>query len=119
MQETAEEQHKEGKTLEQYAEENGMSLDELEEAWKSKAKLHIERALLIREVFTREQMELTNEELNQELYAMAGEYEVEPEQMYKMLQENNSLDELRFRTISNKVNEFLESNAQIVVEEAA
>lgn len=114
LQETVEAQKKEGKTLEQYASENGMSVEELVEAWRAKAKLNIERALLIREVFVREEMELTNEELGQELQAMAQEYEVDPQRMFAMLKENDSIDELRFRTIQNKVNEFLERNAQPV-----
>jgi trigger factor len=113
MRETAEEQHRGGKTLEQYAAENGMTVEQLYEAWKTKAKMHIERALLIREVFTQEGMQLSNDELNRELYAMAGEYQLEPEQMFNMLRENNALDELQFRTISRKVAEFLEQNADV------
>ncbi|AIE86564.1 trigger factor [Fimbriimonas ginsengisoli] len=113
MQETAQEQQKAGKSMEQYAAENGMTVEALYDAWKSKAKMHIERALLIREVFTKEGMQLSNEELNRELYAMAGEYGVEAEQMFNMLRENNALDELQFRTISRKVSDFLEANAEI------
>jgi trigger factor len=111
MEQAAAEQEKAGKTLEQYAAENGMTLEQFDEAWKSKAKMHIERALLIRDVFTKEQMQLTNEELNSELYVMAGEYEVEAEQMFNMLRENDALDELHFRAISHKVSHFLEENA--------
>jgi len=113
MQETYDEQRKEGKTLEQYAAENGMTVEQLDEAWRSKAKTHIERALLIREVFTQEQMQLTNEELNAELYAMAREYDVEAEQMFNMLRENNAMDELHFRAISHKVTALLEENADV------
>lgn len=113
MQETAYEQSQEGKSLEQYAAENGMTLEQLAEAWQSKAKMHIERALLIREVFVRENMQLSNQELNSELFAMAQEYGVEPEEMVKMLQENRALDELQFRAISRKVGDFLEASADV------
>jgi trigger factor len=113
MQETAEEQQKAGKTLEQYAQENGMTVDELTQAWKDKAKMHVERALLIREIFTKEKMKLTNDELNRELVAMADEFEVEPEEMVRMLKENQALDELHFRAISHKVSEFLLKNAEV------
>jgi len=113
LRETAEEQNKAGKSLEDYAAENGMSIEALQKAWQEKAKMHIERALLIREVFSTENMELTNTELNVELVAMAREYEVPPEQLVKMLQESNALDELHFRAISRKVSRFLESAADV------
>lgn len=113
LRETAEEQNKAGKSLEDYAAENGMSIEALQKAWQEKAKMHIERALLIREVFSAENMELTNTELNVELVAMAREYEVPPEQLVKMLQESNALDELHFRAISRKVSRFLESSAEV------
>lgn len=113
LRETAMEQGKAGKTLQQYAAENGMTVEDLQKAWQEKAKMHIERALLIREVFTQEKMELTNTELNVELVSMAREYEVGPEEMFKLLQENNAMDELHFRAISRKVSQFLEENAQV------
>ncbi len=112
--EQSEEQQKQGKSLETYAQENGMTLEELINSWKEKAKLHVERALMIREIFTAEQMQLSNQELNQELHAMAGEYQVEPEEMLKLLQANNALDELHYRSISRKVSDFLLTNAELL-----
>jgi trigger factor len=113
LEETAYEQQRQGKSLEQYAAENGMTVEQLILAWQEKAKMHVERALLIREVFTAEQMQLTNQELNVELQGMAQEYGVELEQMVNMLRENNAIDELHFRAISRKVGDFLEANATI------
>jgi trigger factor len=111
--ETKEEQEAQGKTLESYAEENGMSLDELVKAWQERAALYIRRAFLIREVFTKERMQLNNAELNAELFAMAREYEVQPEEMLKTLERNQALEELRFRAISRKVSNFLIECADI------
>lgn len=113
LQETAQEQYEAGKSIEEYAAENGMNLEELQKSWEEKAKLHVERALLIREVFTAEQMQLTNEDLNLELGAMANEYGVDLETMIKLLRENNAMDELQFRSISRKVSDFLEKNADV------
>lgn len=113
LQETAEEQAKNNKTLEQYAAENGMTLEQLAEAWRDKAKMHVARALLIREVYTKEKMEVSNEELNRELYAMAAEFDKEPEEMFRMLQENQALDELHFRAISRKVGDYLLEKAEV------
>jgi trigger factor len=111
--EQSDEQQKQGKSLETYAQENGMTIEELINSWREKAKLHVERALMIREIFTAEQMQLNNQELNQELHAMAAEYEIEADEMLKLLQSNNALDELHYRSISRKVSDFLLSNAEI------
>jgi len=112
LRETAEEQKKEGKTLESYAAEQGMTMDQLSEAWKKTARLHVERALIIKEVFVKENMELSNAELHAELIEMAREYDTEVEEMLKILQKNEALDELHFRAISRKVASFLESLAE-------
>jgi trigger factor len=111
--ETNQEQQAQGKTLEAFAEENGMTLEGLVKAWQERAELYIRRAFLIREVFTAEKMNLTNQDLNVELVAMASEYEVPPEEMLKVLQKNEALDELRFRAISRKVSGFLIEHADI------
>ena len=111
MRETAEEQRKEGKTLENYAAEKGMTIEQLQDAWNKNAKLQVERALMIREVFVKEQMQLTNNEFHAELVEMAREYETEVDEMLKVLQKNEAIDELHFRAISRKVADFLESQA--------
>lgn len=111
LQETAEDQRKQGKSLEDYAKENGMTLEELVENWKEKAQIHVKRALLIREVFTKEQMKLNNQELNQELFAMAQEYEITPEDLLNILKKNNQIEELHFRAIARKVGDFLIEHA--------
>ena len=118
LRETAQEQHRNGKTLESYAAENGMTVDQLQEAWSKNAKIQVERALMIREVFIQEQMQLTNNELQTELVGMAQEYETDVEEMLKMLQKNEALDELNFRAISRKVTDFLESQSEATPLEA-
>lgn len=112
IRETAEEQKKQGKTLESYAAEQGMTIDQLNEEWRKTAKLHVERALIIKEVFVKENMELENMELHAELSEMSREYETENDEMLKILQRNDALDELHFRAISRKVSSFLESHAE-------
>jgi trigger factor len=113
LSETAAEQQREGKTMEQYATENGMSIEQLKQAWEENAKIHVERALLIREVFVAEKMELSNQDLNVELGEMAEEMQVSPQEMVEVLRKNDALDELQFRAISRKVSAFLEENASV------
>ncbi len=111
LQETALEQQKAGKTMEQYAEENGMTVEDLAEKWNESAQVHVKRALLIREVFTREKMQLSNAELSEELVSMAQEYEMSPEDLLTLLRKNNQVEELHFRAIARKVGEFLAEHA--------
>jgi trigger factor len=113
LQETQEEVQQQGKTMEQHAAENGMTVEEFIERWKEQAKTHVIRALMIRTVFEQEKMQINNEDLNRELYAMASEFGVEPQQMLEMLQKNNAMEEIHFRSIQRKVSEFLLQNADI------
>ncbi|RYG43679.1 trigger factor [bacterium] len=114
--ETAQEQAREGKSLEAYAKEQGMTLQEYVDAWRERAKFEIERALLIQQVFVRENMAVSNQDLNMELSRMAGEYQIEPEEMLKSLHANRALDELQFRVIQRKVRDFLYAQAVITDE---
>ena len=115
LRETAEEQNRQGKSLETYAQENGMTVENLVEAWKERAKLEVQRALLIQSVYSQEGMQVGNNELNQELVAMAQEYGVEPMEMVQTLQTNNALDELQFRALSRKVSDFLLAHADVTI----
>ena len=115
LRETAEEQQRNGKTLEEYADENGMTVEALVQAWKDRAKLEVQRALLIQTVYSTEGMQVGNAELNGELVAMAQEYGVEPGEMVETLQQNNALDELQFRALSRKVSDFLLAHADVTI----
>ena len=95
-----------------------MTLEEFAMAWQSKAKLEVERALLVQAVFGQEKMEIDNRELNLELLAMAQEYSTSPEDLVEELRKNNALDELHFRTLTRKVGDFLLSNAEVRIQES-
>ncbi len=113
LHETEQEVREAGKTMETHAAENGMTVEALVEAWREKAKTHVIRALMIRTVFEQEKLQVNNEDLNRELFAMAGEYGVEPQQMLEMLQKNQAMEEVQYRSISRKVSEFLLQNADV------
>lgn len=117
LRETAEEQARNQKTLEQYAAENGMTLDQLVEAWRVRAKTEVERALLIQQVYSKEELKITNLDLNEELVAMAQEYGIKPEELLQLLQQNKAFDELQFRTLARKVGDFLLKHADVTVVE--
>lgn len=111
--EIAQEQGRQGKSLEQYAAENGMVIDDLVKAWHEQAKVHVERAMIVREIFAAEKLAITNDELNEELFSMAQEYQMEPMELLEAMRRAGSLQELQFRAISRKVTNFLIENAKI------
>ncbi|MCB8933802.1 MAG: trigger factor [Chthonomonadaceae bacterium] len=112
LRELAQEQQKKGKTLEQYAAENNMTVEQMVEAWKTEAKTQVIRAIMVREIFAREKMSLSNTELNDELGTMAREFEMPPDQLVEALKKNNALDELHFRALFRKVTLFLDEHAK-------
>ena len=111
LEELRKEQEKKGRTMEQYAAENGMTVEKMAESWRDEAKTQVIRALLVREVFAKEKMALSNEELSQELGVMAQEVQMPPEQLVEALKKNQALDELHFRAIFRKVTHFLDAHA--------
>jgi len=116
--EIQQQQAEQGKTLEVYAQENGMSLEDFVKAWHEQAKVHVERAMVVREIFAKEKLQITNEELNSELFFMAQEFQVEPMELLEFMRKNDSLQELHFRSISRKVTNFLMDNAILTEGEA-
>ncbi len=111
--EIQQQQGEQGKSLEQYAQENGMTMDEFIKAWHDQAKVHVERAMVVREIFAKEKLQITNEELNSELFFMAQEFNVEPMELLEYMRKNDSLQELHFRSISRKVSNFLIEHAVV------
>lgn len=118
LREIQEEQGRQGKSLEQYAVENGMTLESLIQVWNDQAKVHVERAMVVREIFAAEKLQITNDELNRELFSMSREFDIEPMKLLEILKANNTLVELQFRTISRKVTDFLINHAKVTQLEA-
>jgi trigger factor len=115
IRETAEEMHKNGKDFAEFITEQGMTPETYVKAWQDRAKLEVQRALLIQQIFTLEAMTLNNEDLTRELYEMANEFNVDPQEMFDTLQKNNAMDELQFRSISRKVGSFLLDHAAVTI----
>jgi FKBP-type peptidyl-prolyl cis-trans isomerase (trigger factor) len=58
-------------------------------------------------------MQVNNEDMNRELFAMANEFGVEPKEMLETLQKNQAMEELQYRSISRKVSDFLLDKAEV------
>jgi len=113
LQDIAREQSEKKRTMEQFSQEMGMSVEELVEAVKKEAKLYVQRAQAIQEIFLKEEMKLTNEDLNTEVLEMAREFGMQPDQLVDQLKRNNALEELTHRSINRRVMNFLNAHATI------
>lgn len=102
-----------GLTPQQYAEQSGMTMEQLVEAWRHEAKSHVMRAVVVRDIFVKEKLKLSNEDLNIALHEMAGEYEMPAEDLFMALKKNKGLRELEFRAIFKKVIGFLNEHAKV------
>jgi trigger factor len=107
------EMRQQNKTLEDYAKSNGMTFEEMVASWQKEAKTQVQRAVVAREIFIKERLQLTNDDMNQALVQMAYEYQIAPAQLVEIMQKNKSFQELEIRGIFRKVIEFLNANAEI------
>lgn len=112
------EQQEAGRTLEQYAQENGMSVEEFVDAVRKEAKLYVERAQAIQTIFVTEKMKLTNDDVKNELLSMSAEVNISPDELLALLRKNEAMQELTHRAINTRVMDFLESHATITDEDA-
>lgn len=119
LQDIAREQQEKNKTVEQFAEEIGMTVEGLVEAVQSEAKLYVQRAQAIQDIFLKEEMKLTNEDVNLELAQMAAEFKMKPEEVWNELKKNEATQELTHRAINRRVMTFLNAHATIQEVDAA
>lgn len=109
----AQEAARSGIKFEDYAKSNGMTVEEFVKAQQEEARIYVERAVVVREIFAKEEMKLTNTELNAELFDMAREYQIAPQELLTILRKNNAVEDLHYRAIYRKVTKFLIDNAKL------
>ena len=102
-----------GKTLEDQVKENGMTVEELRENYRHKAKTEVLRAMVIREVFQQEDLKVEPKDLEEALMDMSNETGLEPKELWEELQKQRATQELHYRAIARKVREHLVSKAEI------
>lgn len=103
----AEELRGKNQTLEQYAKENGMTVEEFAKALGNEAATQVKRAVVVQEIAIKEQLSLSNQDLNDELIQMAREREEKPEDTLAILKKHEALSELQHRALFRKVTQFL------------
>ncbi len=115
LQEIAYQLREEGSSLEKYAEQNGMTVDELVAAQMTEAKLHVQRATLVREVFVKEEMQITDEDANATFQEILRENKVGQEDVQAFMKENGHQirEEVVFRSMFRKVLGLLRQHAKV------
>ncbi|MBL8049295.1 MAG: trigger factor [Chthonomonas sp.] len=114
MNELAQQARQQGTTIEEYAKANGMTVEEMLANWQAEAKTQVMRAVAAREIFAKEKLRLTNQDMNEMLIAMSYEYQVAPAELVKAMQKANNFRELEIRAVFKKVLDFLTNNASMV-----
>jgi len=113
LRELSQEAQQKGHTIEDYAKQNGMTLEEMVAAWQTEAQVQVKRAVAAREIFNKEKMQLSNNDMTQMLYAMSYEYGVEPQYLLDLMKKNKDFRELEIRAVFKKVIDFLNEHAQV------
>jgi len=98
-----------------YVKEKDMTEEEFIDAQSAEAKRYVMRAQLIQDLFLKENMTVSNQDLNKELDEMAQSYNITTRELVTTLQKNDSLREVHYQAIHRKVMEFLNSRADIKV----
>jgi trigger factor len=107
--------HEKKLTFAEYVKEKGMDEEEFLAAQSAEAKRYVMRAQLIQDLFLKENMTISNQDLNTEIGEMAQEYHMSVRDLVTTLQKNNSMREVHYQAIHRKVMEFLNSKADVKV----
>lgn len=113
--EIREELKQQGATLEQYAQQNGMTEEEFVEAQRTEAKVQVQRAVVLQEIFNREGLKITDKDTNEQFLRIAYENQVPEADLKKFAKEYGPQirDEIVYRTIYAKVMAMLNEGAEI------
>jgi trigger factor len=103
-----------GMTLEMYFQFSGQNEDVLKEQMKSDAEKRVRNNLVLEAVAKAESIEITDEELNEELDKMAQTYKRSIEEIRSILAANGSLESMKSELVVKKTIDFLLENSKTV-----
>lgn len=113
LQEIAAEAAQSQKTLEDVAQANNMTFKELVEQLREEARSEVNRALLITEIFQKENMKLEREDVSAEIIEVARENGISPDEAMAALKRAGNMEEIQFRAMRKKVLALLNSTAKV------
>ncbi|HTV76389.1 MAG TPA: trigger factor, partial [Candidatus Baltobacteraceae bacterium] len=87
--------------------------DEIYTVAARSAKDHVKLSFLVQHIAEREKIQVTQEEVLQQIQSMAAAYQIPPDKFVKDLQKRNGINELYDQIAREKVLNFLEASAKI------
>lgn len=109
----AQDAEKNGVTLQDVAQQNNMTVEQLVERVQQEAQAEVKRALAISTAFKQLDLKLTKDDLGRHLAIMANEYQVSPQELAAALRRTNQMDELNFRAMRERVLNILMDKANV------
>jgi trigger factor len=103
-----------GMNLDMYFQFSGQNEDALKEQMKSDAEKRVRNNLVLEAVAKAESIEVSDEELNEELDKMAQTYKRSIEEIRSILAANGSLDSMKSELVVKKTIDFLLDNSKTV-----
>ena len=113
LREMAAELGQQRKTLETYAKDQNMTVEQLREALQHEAKIHVERAVMIETIFKNEGMVISDDEANRHFIEVAQSNGIQPDDLPKFVKEYGPQirEEVIYRSMHSMVLNFLRENA--------
>lgn len=103
-----------GMNLEMFLSFSGQTLTELQEQMEGDAEKRVRNNLVLEQIAKEENIEVTEDELNEELNTMAEAYKRTPEEIREILAANGSLGSMREEVLLRKTIQFLLENSKEV-----
>ena len=113
LQDTARRMQSQGLNLELYLKYTGMTLDQMKENMRSQAVKRIETRLVLEEVVKQENIEVSDERLDEEIAKMAAAYQMEADKLKEYMSEQDKKQMKEDLAVQEAV-DFLVAEAKLV-----
>lgn len=90
MEELARELRQQNTTLEQYAERQGMTLEQLHEALQKEAQVYVRRAVVIENIFREEKLEISDQQAREFFLQIAYENQIQAKDVKKFMKDHGA-----------------------------
>ena len=113
LQDTARRMQSQGLNLELYLKYTGMTLDQMKEQMRPQAVTRIETRLVLEEVVKQENIEVSDERLDEEIVKMAAAYQMESDKLKEYMSEQDKKQMKEDLAVQEAV-DFLVAEAKLV-----
>ncbi|MBR4723187.1 MAG: trigger factor [Clostridia bacterium] len=101
-----------GLDINQYMKYTGSTLEQMKESFKPQAEKQIKTTLVLEAIAKKENIDVTDEEVNDKICEMAKQYNMEPDKLKELMQEKD-IENLKEEISMNKVIDMLVNKAKI------